>query len=540
MPGVSQGFLDYDNTQALRRRQAVDEEYTRAQIQGLLMQQAAAQRALQARRAAGSTLYGAFGQPAGGIPLPGAGTPISPSALPAPPPAAPAAPAPGTLSPGGGNPQTGPIAPPQAAPAAPAPAAAPVAPPQQPIQPFQGLPAGPGAAAGGGQIPMPAAAPVGPPKAPDHFNVGKLVAKMQQQGVPPDQVLDQLDAMMPMIQANQNAELQHYRMTLQAEQAATRAYQATIQAYRAQEDSRIKNAAEERRGRQGDERLAQGREKLEAFKAKMARGASGGGKAGGGAGGGETAMLDDATAKFMAEQALAGDRTVFVNLGRGKQGAANVVKVREALQRIAADRGLSGRDVATAMAEFEGMKAGERALGTRTAQFGMAKSEAYTMADLVTKASDSVPRTAFPDVNRALNAFYTKTGDTNIVQFGAAVNSFINAYARAVSPVGAVTMSDKEHAREMLATAHSPEQVKAIVEQLKREMEAAGKAPGQVKGEMRSLMNQGTGAAPGAGGRPKAPAEAEAYLREQLELQPELAAEFSKKYGYLPAGIRVQ
>ena len=60
------------------------------------------------------------------------------------------------------------------------------------------------------------------------------------------------------------------------------------------------------------------------------------------------------------------------------------------------------------------------------------------------------------------------TGDPEARQFGAALNSFINAYARAVSPIGTPTVSDKDHARSMLSTADSHEALVAIMNQLKR------------------------------------------------------------------------
>ena len=150
-------------------------------------------------------------------------------------------------------------------------------------------------------------------------------------------------------------------------------------------------------------------------------------------------------------------------------------------------------------AAYTGMKAGSRAVETRAANFGLAKSEAYEMADLVTEASASVPRTSFIPVNKALNSFNTNSGDVKVRQFGASINSFINAYARAVSPIGTPTVSDKNHARDMLSAADSHEQVVGIIAQLKKEMVAAGNAPRAVRGEQSEAV-RGLG-----GGAPKAP-----------------------------------
>lgn len=220
--------------------------------------------------------------------------------------------------------------------------------------------------------------------------------------------------------------------------------------------------------------------------------------------GGAEPTLTPETQRKMAEQYLSGDRSVMQNLGRGAQGAANVVALRETIARVAEGRGLSGADIAAKQSEFMGMIAVQRALGTRQANFGLAKSEAYEMADLVTETSQNVSRTQFMPINKALNAYNTNTGGTEIREFGAALNSFINAYARAISPVGTPTVSDKDHARAMLSTADSHEQVVAIMGQLKKEMEAAGRAPGIVKKEIREGFakdNAGGGAKPA--GAPK-------------------------------------
>lgn len=197
------------------------------------------------------------------------------------------------------------------------------------------------------------------------------------------------------------------------------------------------------------------------------------------------AKLSPEAIKFMAEQLIAGDTSVLQNLGRGMQGGRNVTAVREEAQRLAKAKGLSAPDVALATGEFQGLKAGERTLGTRQANFGMAKSEAYEMADLVLQTSEAFDRSAFPGVNKAIRFFETQSGDVNVRRFGAAINSFVNAYARAISPTGVPTVSDKEHAREILNTADSKEAVRGLMDLLKAEMDAAGRAPGKVKQELR-------------------------------------------------------
>jgi hypothetical protein len=203
------------------------------------------------------------------------------------------------------------------------------------------------------------------------------------------------------------------------------------------------------------------------------------------------AALDPEDLKFMAQQYLAGDRTVLQNMGRGVQGSKNIVALRNEVRKQAQEQGFTGRDLAASVAEFEGVKSGERALGTRTAQAGMAVNEASQFADIAQQASEQVPRSQFVPANKALQAYESNTGDPKIVAFGAATNSLINAYARAVSPSGTPTVSDKEHAREMLNTAQTPEQYASVILMMKREMAAAQASPGQVRSEFREAVTRG-------------------------------------------------
>ncbi len=208
-------------------------------------------------------------------------------------------------------------------------------------------------------------------------------------------------------------------------------------------------------------------------------------RAGGAGGTAGEPTLPDETLTAMAEQYLAGDKSVFQNLGRGAQGAANVVALRTRVTEVAKEAGMTPDQIALVQQEFGGMGAAQRALGTRSANFGLAEKEAYSMADLVIDASSKVPRTQFMPINKAIIAYENNTGNPQTRQFGAALNSFIQAYARAVSPIGTPTVSDKDHARAMLSTADSHEALTATIEQLKREMDAAGAAPGAVQKQIR-------------------------------------------------------
>jgi hypothetical protein len=154
----------------------------------------------------------------------------------------------------------------------------------------------------------------------------------------------------------------------------------------------------------------------------------------------------------------------------------------------AKERGLSPEAVSAALAEFGGVQAASRVVGARGATMEMAGQEAESLGALVTGASATVGRTDFIPVNKALLVFEKNTGDVPVRQFGAAINSFVNAYARAISPTGVPSVSDKNHAREMLESADSHEQIVGTIDQLNKELAAARASPGKVRAGLRETV----------------------------------------------------
>jgi hypothetical protein len=177
------------------------------------------------------------------------------------------------------------------------------------------------------------------------------------------------------------------------------------------------------------------------------------------------------------------------------RGAGGSVFVREVTKR-AAMGDTTPADLMANQAEFSGAKAGQRTLGTKQANIEMAATEAYNMMPIAVAASNKVDRTNYPTLNKVLLAAEKGTGDPNVVQFSVAVNSLVNTYSRAISPSGTPTVSDKEHAREILDKAYSKGQFAAAVDLMRQEIEQARKSPAQVREHMRPSAQNG--AAPAA------------------------------------------
>ncbi|WP_152495111.1 hypothetical protein [Paraburkholderia kururiensis] len=483
MAGLS-GLPYFMQYQQAAQDQALRQQAARIQLAAFQQQQQDRQRQQAALEAAGNAL-----------PMLLAGQQGQPAQLPAPP----QAPAPGQASvpmqqAGSGVPMpSGPVPGQVARPPIP-PGGAMGAMPRTGVQPFRPLPtAGSPAQATPPQIPAPPSNAAGPTQQPSGpLTLDSAIKVLKDQGLSGADLMAGLQQLTPILDSQAKAQAaqiqQQFTRELQLAQLQER-----YDSLRQRAEDNALNRADRMQAHQDS--LMMQREMMsirrESLNARLQ--------------GDPNAALTPEDLGFMAQQYLAGDRTVLQNLGRGVQGSKNIVALRNEVRRQAQAQGLTGRDLAAAVAEFEGVKSGERALGSRTAQAGMAVNEASQFADIAQQASQQVPRTQFVPANKALQAYETNTGDPKIVAFGAATNSLINAYARAVSPTGTPTVSDKEHAREMLNTAQTPEQYASVISMMKREMAAAQASPGQVRSEFREAVTRGKPMAnppPASGGLP--------------------------------------
>lgn len=328
--------------------------------------------------------------------------------------------------------------------------------------PWKSLPQPPEAApAGPGGLPMPPGEGAVLPKTA--VSVTDLAKSLAKQGIKGQDAFDLIEAWKPYMDSENKAELERMKVTNAAQTAALKAYAGVI---RDAETKRHHGVLEA----QGEKRLGQSQERININVN----------------GSGDTDLAKDPeTRRFMAEQYWAGDNSVMQNLGRGAQGAKNITALRKEIVAVGKEKGKTPKDLAAAQAEFQGMKAGERTLGTRTANIEMAAQEAKSLAELAIDASAKVPRTEYKSLNAVIQAAQKSTSSPELRAFVASNTSLINAYARAINPQGVGTVADKEHAREMLDTAFSKGDYSAAVNQLLKEIDAAQKSPRQVKDSMR-------------------------------------------------------
>jgi hypothetical protein len=144
-----------------------------------------------------------------------------------------------------------------------------------------------------------------------------------------------------------------------------------------------------------------------------------------------------------------------------------------------------------------GATASEKSLSTQTAKMSTAANEANQMANVVRDLSSKVDRTEFPTLNAVQNAVQKGTGDQNIVKLNTSINALVNSYARAISPTGAPTVSDKNHAREIINSAYSQGQLGGILDVMQQEMAIAKTAATESSAALKAAREatKGRGAA---------------------------------------------
>lgn len=198
----------------------------------------------------------------------------------------------------------------------------------------------------------------------------------------------------------------------------------------------------------------------------------------------DDAPMDPLAIRMTAQQYLAGDTSALQNFGRGAQGANNLNAVRLEIAKQATDAGMSGADIAAKVAEFGGIKAGQRTAGTRSASIEIAANEVAQLAPIALDASAKVTRSGFMPFGKAQIMFDSNTNDPAMRQFAMANTALVNAYGQAMARGGAATVSDKDHARELLSTAFDQPSYAAAVAQLQKETHAAQAAPKAVRQDL--------------------------------------------------------
>jgi hypothetical protein len=206
-------------------------------------------------------------------------------------------------------------------------------------------------------------------------------------------------------------------------------------------------------------------------------------------GAGDEASIDDKTATLLAGRVLQGDTKALVGLGRGAQGAANILKIHKLASDLADKNGIDAKGVLDNVARQAGLVSSARALGTKETHFGVAEKAMEESLPLAQAASDAVPRSNWIGLNKLVQMGQTQHADPTLKRFLIATDTAAKDYARTINPTGALRESDIEYARKILSTSDGPEAYKQALDQLHMEAGVMHRAISRQKDEL--LPKQG-------------------------------------------------
>ena len=188
--------------------------------------------------------------------------------------------------------------------------------------------------------------------------------------------------------------------------------------------------------------------------------------------------LDEKGLQSAVDQYRAGDTSAFTGLSKQDKARA-----RNRLGDEDEIRGTTGADQAARNANFAGVKAGERTLGTRQANIDSAVTEAEKILPILRKASDAVQRSKSTNMNELIQIGERGTSDENLLRFSQAARSFANIYTRAVVP-GASGVQDREESIKNLPTFTDQKSFNGVLDIMEQEMKAAKESPAAVREDM--------------------------------------------------------
>lgn len=211
----------------------------------------------------------------------------------------------------------------------------------------------------------------------------------------------------------------------------------------------------------------------------------------------------DAQATLYAEQGLAGDKSVYTNVGRNQAGRTQIA---QKMADLAASRGIKGADLAAINAAFAGDVRAQQVIGQRTGAIALSGEEARGVANLVKEAYAKLPRGEFKPFNE-LQALYAN--QTNSPEQGAAAAadfSLATTYARALNPQGIPRETDIAAVGKMINTnGDSYEKHAAVVDQILKEIDVISQSTGAARISQLNKIRIQHGLPPEAGGGIVAP-----------------------------------
>lgn len=156
----------------------------------------------------------------------------------------------------------------------------------------------------------------------------------------------------------------------------------------------------------------------------------------------------------------------------------------------------TGEEIQNFRAQQVGKSAEERAVGNRAGAIALAVDEVTKTIPNVRAAAEKSAGKGLATWDKIENKWKVEKGDADFAYYTQQLNSLVNIYGRVISGGGKGTVSDLEHAREMLNPNMPLTAVGGALRGFETEIAIAEKAPGDVRKKMRGGASADEGSTP--------------------------------------------
>jgi hypothetical protein len=194
-----------------------------------------------------------------------------------------------------------------------------------------------------------------------------------------------------------------------------------------------------------------------------------------GQGGGESVALSPEGLTNQVDTYIASRGAIIPSFGYGKSGLANRDKFYNQLADSMKAQGLTASDIASGKAEY---KANSAALGQVSKMRNQVQSYEQTVQknmDLLEGLVAKGAKTGAPIINRWIQAGRAAiNGDPDVTAYNTAIQTVVNEYAKVMAggtgSSAASSDSARAEAAKLLSNAQTPDQVKAAISTMRKEM----------------------------------------------------------------------
>jgi hypothetical protein len=215
--------------------------------------------------------------------------------------------------------------------------------------------------------------------------------------------------------------------------------------------------------------------------------------------------LEPETLSEMADQYLAGDGTVFQNVGRGTQGSANIAALRNTIASRMEEQGITPEDQAFQMQAFKALGATLRTVGTTQGKIALGRKELDVLIPQALQASHELPRSNYPTANAVQQAVDAGVGDPRVRKLAIALQAVKSAYSQVLVRGGASTDAARAQTDDLFQNKDPEAVIQTAMDQIRAESDAVARAPGAVMDEERGTFGRKKPAPAGAAPTDKSP-----------------------------------